>query len=156
MSPVEVWTQKILPRLEVAESGCWVFTGRTAGKGYGQVWMDKHRSTHRITAVVFLGLDLNDSTTNVCHRCDNPPCCNPAHLMLGSSSDNTRDAIAKGRRPALPPNALPKRVCAKGHDLAVTRRSKGKSGGSDCGVCRRQRHAEYMRIYRQRKKERAS
>jgi hypothetical protein len=32
-----------------------------------------------------------------CHRCDNPPCCNPKHIFPGTRGDNCRDREAKGR-----------------------------------------------------------
>lgn len=38
------------------------------------------------------------STNHICHRCDNPICCNPAHLFEGTPKENGEDRVAKGRQ----------------------------------------------------------
>lgn len=33
----------------------------------------------------------------VCHACDEPLCCNPAHLWIGSQHENVHDCVSKRR-----------------------------------------------------------
>jgi hypothetical protein len=74
---------------------CWEWT-RALSHGYGHCsWADgKVRQAHRIAYALTLG---DPGAIHVCHHCDNPPCCNPAHLFLGTDADNVRDMHAKGR-----------------------------------------------------------
>jgi hypothetical protein len=75
---------------------CWVWTGGKFDFGYGACWDgDRTTQAHRVSWVLAHG-HLPPKTC-VLHKCDNPPCVNPAHLFLGSRSDNTADMIRKGR-----------------------------------------------------------
>lgn len=79
-------------------SGCWLWTGgQVRGYGYLSLGAPSRRKilAHRFSYLVFRG-PLDDGEL-VCHRCDAPPCCNPAHLFTGRQLDNMRDATAKGR-----------------------------------------------------------
>src|SRR5690606_13169392 len=64
---------------------------------YGQIhWRGRvRRATH--VSLELAGRDRPDGT-EACHRCDNPPCVNPAHLYWGTRQDNIDDAYARGRR----------------------------------------------------------
>lgn len=78
---------------------CWLWmAGRV--KGYGQTSSGPTRKyAHHAALELALGRSLADGHI-ACHTCDNPPCCNPAHLRLGSTSDNQRDCVSRGRRPS--------------------------------------------------------
>ena len=51
---------------------------------------------HR-AAYLYAGGKLGSAKPLVCHSCDNPPCCNPAHLWPGTNADNLQDMRDKGR-----------------------------------------------------------
>ena len=75
---------------------CWEFTGAKDDGGYGRFRvMGSLKLAHRVAYTIAYG--PFDDTLNVCHTCDNPPCCRPSHLFLGTSRDNRQDAAQKGR-----------------------------------------------------------
>lgn len=75
---------------------CWLWEGATLPNGYGQFNdEDKLSYAHRVSYRLTYGLIPEGKL--VCHRCDVRNCVNPAHLFLGSHSDNMQDAVAKGR-----------------------------------------------------------
>lgn len=75
---------------------CWEWTGARKVLGYGKLsWEAKVTTAHRVAYALAHGPIPNGMF--VCHRCDHPPCCNPAHLFLGTPKDNIQDAKAKGR-----------------------------------------------------------
>jgi len=77
---------------------CWEWPGTRAVAGYGVKRMNyKLYLTHRLAYEYKNG--PIPKGMYVCHKCDNPPCCNPSHLFLGWPQDNLRDAQQKGRMP---------------------------------------------------------
>lgn len=89
--------EDLLTQVEKKESGCWEWVGYRDKHGYGwRYWEGRDWMTHRLV-MKLLGHKLSRSIW-VCHRCDNPPCCNPDHLFLGGPKENIDDKVSKGRQ----------------------------------------------------------
>lgn len=75
---------------------CWTWTAGMFSNSYGQFRLGAHKvRAHRAYYARVVG-PIPDGL-RVLHRCDNPPCCNPSHLFLGTDADNAADRSAKGR-----------------------------------------------------------
>lgn len=75
---------------------CWHWKRALHNEGYGLVWLDHKRLySHRASWELVNGPIPNDLC--VLHKCDNPICCNPKHLFLGTPLDNAQDRSRKGR-----------------------------------------------------------
>lgn len=89
--------ERLYGRTIRTESGCLEFQGGRDKDGYG--WCQGHgeRKAHRLSYVLTHG-PIPDGMM-VRHKCDNPCCVNPDHLLLGTASDNMKDRSSRGRHP---------------------------------------------------------
>lgn len=77
-------------------SDCWEWKASKNRDGYGQFWI----GNTFIPAHRYVWEFKNDTIPDgyqILHHCDNPSCCNPNHLFLGTHSDNMNDKMLKGR-----------------------------------------------------------
>lgn len=121
--------------------GCWPFQGYRYPSGYGSLWfrpVQRAILTHRASWIVFRGEIPED--LHVLHSCDNPPCCNPAHLRLGTPADNGSDRAIR-RRTA---NGQ-KTHCAHGHPFEGENLAFTWNGRRRCLTCERERHQRRRR-----------
>lgn len=78
------------------EDECWEWKDFRDRGGYGKFWLNgKSVISSRVAWVIANG-SIEDGLV-VCHKCDNPSCCNPDHLFVGTNLDNVADRVAKGR-----------------------------------------------------------
>jgi predicted XRE-type DNA-binding protein len=92
--------ERFWDKVDVLDSDCcWEWQGYRDSRGYGTVGVGGREGgtewAHRVAFSLTRG--PIPKGLMVCHRCDNPPCCNPWHLFLGTALVNNRDAQAKGR-----------------------------------------------------------
>lgn len=83
-----------------ASDECWPWIGHLDRDGYGYFTLSKAprkvAKAHRYAFFLAYG-----RWPDICrHRCDNPACCNPAHLQDGTHADNVTDMWRRGRQQA--------------------------------------------------------
>lgn len=76
---------------------CWEWQAARTRLGYGA--FSVRHATARPAHIIAYELICGEITNGleVCHTCDNPPCCNPNHLFLGTHKENMEDMANKGR-----------------------------------------------------------
>lgn len=80
------------------ETPCLEWSGAKT-RGYGsRRYKGRTVYAHRLAYCEAHGLGLEDIAGQVVrHKCDNPPCCNPDHLELGTQAENVQDSLDRGR-----------------------------------------------------------
>lgn len=138
---------------------CWEWQCARQLNGYGHLsFHGETTSAHRVAYELAHG-PIPDGLI-ICHRCDNPPCCNPAHLFIGTHKDNTQDAVTKGRMGVAiarrgPDHPLYGRqpsartadggLCRRGHPLEGDNVLRISGGRRRCRIC----HQSYKQAYNQ-------
>ena len=88
---------------------CWPWLGFRNEQGYGRVWIaDIGYYAHRVIYSIARGGLIEWAAPKdknafgfIRHSCDNPSCCNPGHLLIGTHTDNMQDKVQRGRLPNL-------------------------------------------------------
>ena len=91
---IPMWA-KVWPKIDqsAGEDECHPWMGLRNSKGYGKIANGRGKSKLYASRVVYelVNGPIGDPSLVVRHTCDNPPCCNPRHLILGTPGDNARD-----------------------------------------------------------------
>ena len=126
------WLKVIVPE---DRRQCFEWTGYRDKDGYG-----RHRpgtgknyvGAHRF-AWQLAGGEIPKGL-HVLHRCDNRPCVNPHHLLVGTPKDNAQDMMVRGRFR----NAhMLQTHCIHGHEFTPENTRNTKRGHRQCKTCQR-------------------
>lgn len=119
--------------------GCWPWIGAHFKTGYGRFYdQGKNHVAHRWLLGQLRGEHLVWPEERGCHRCDNPPCCNPAHLYIGDAASNMADAAKRSGYD------WTRTHCPAGHEYSPENTLVG-SKGKRCRQCMRDQGAAHRR-----------
>lgn len=126
-------------------TGCYLYAGVNQ-RGHGQLrYQGRSHGVHRLSAMIFLGLDLSDSKAQANHTCVSKNCWFHEHLYIGTQSENIKDAVTYGTYNNQ--NTL-KTHCMRGHLLEGDNLNLAKDGGRRCRQCKKEYDEERrFRLY---------
>jgi hypothetical protein len=150
LSVLLLW--RLAERVVARESGCWEWTGATTGRGYGSIkattpHTGKVDYVHRLVCVLCVG--EIPTGQQALHRCDNPACCRPEHLFIGTQKDNVADMDAKKRRRVVSPPGEDAGASKLTEEQVMEIRSRAAAGECTDGKMAREyriHHATLRRI----------
>jgi Pectobacterium phage endonuclease len=94
------WSTRFLSKVDIGgPDECWEWTGSRHPVGHGRLRIGGRTGTieyaHRLAWLLWVG--EIPPQMQIRHTCDNPPCCNPAHLLLGTQAENCLDMVKRRR-----------------------------------------------------------
>lgn len=121
-----------------AADKCWPWLGYRNKQDYGVIRRPSQELAHRVSYALHNGTIQSGAVIR--HSCDNPPCVNPSHLLIGTQADNVADMVAKQRHIDGHKSSAEKRRarthCKNGHAYAeVGFYTYVYRGGRDCKKC---------------------
>lgn len=139
LEPLANWWSKVDRR---GPDECWPWKAGTDKDGYGKFAVglgghtQLHTRAHRFGYLTLVG-PLKPGEV-VCHSCDNPPCCNPAHWFKGTHADNTNDKVEKDRHAKVwgrPLTNQRKTHCKRGHEFTPENTRVYRGNQRRCKKC---------------------
>ena len=124
---------KYLRRSTIYIDKCWIYVGGSrTNDGYRKIIVDgKLIGIHRLSAYIYLGLDLNDNNLQANHKseCSSKCCWNYEHIYLGTHKQNIQDYLGSGHYNSK------KMHCKNGHILTVSTTSEKRQ----CRICKNEK-----------------
>jgi len=126
------------------DEDCWNWIGNMTDRGYGTIsFLGKPFRVHRLTYWIYVdfcqsGL-IFKSEIIIRHKCDNPSCINPKHLLKGTQLDNVNDRETRNRS-----SFRNKIHCPFGHEYTKENTYiNPNTGDKYCRKCHKKHSREY-------------